>query len=99
MNFTPDELAEQFLNKMREKTGVSWRFLNSARPLVRRAFIEVPLERREACLASLAKAFSRQAEIESLAAEAKRNLGNAREQILATHNLFGPLKKNKPMVN
>lgn len=99
MNLTPDQLTEEFLHHARKETGVSWRFLNSARNLVRRAFIEVPLERREACMASILKAMKRQAEIEKLAEEAKSTLSEGKSQILAlqANRLFGT--KNNNLVN
>ena len=93
----PHQATEKFLNATRVKTGVSQRFLDAARPLVLRAFREVPEERLDECLAALTRAFARQAEIEKLASEAKCALDTARVQILNTQGLFG--RKVKQLIH
>ena len=97
MNYSqdPDKATEEFLNEVRTKTGVSERFINAARPLVRRAFVEVLPDRLESCLASLMRAFSRQAEIEALATEARVALENSKKKLntMVNTNLFGAQQK------
>ena len=63
---SPDQATEEFLQLVRKDTGVSQRFLDAARPLVRRAFVEVPKERLQNCLNAIRTAIERQAEIEKL---------------------------------
>ena len=80
--------ADDFIERLGQETGVSRRFLEEARPVIERAFAEVPEDRLSACLETIRFTVQMQAETE---ASLRRSLEQSQQLIRSEEALYEKL--------
>lgn len=99
---TGEPSADMFIKSLVQKTGVSRRFIEAARPMIEKAFSEVSEEYRVKCLQDVETIVSRQAETERCARQAladtkkfgQYSVNNDSAQDLISVGHFGFAQKN-----
>ena len=81
--------ADLFIQELEEKTGVSRKFIEAARPAIEKAFSDVSQERREELLCQVWALVQQQAETEAICARAKESaqqLDSSRDAMMTQLN-------------